>query len=622
MTLLRKPKLTFTTNRKRFYPLLVLFVAAVSVALVGVYHWYLRAKTVPDMKVEVNLLNPDAYLATQNLSLLPKDLLAAPVLRDLDMEELFFYYRDDEGRLGLEGALRRISFEHELNLGDRFVAMLLDRPARIAFWKSRDGRLGRWLMVVRREGLVPVLENLAKAALADSQLRIAGTLPGQADTSVFELRHGPSLKLYFASVGEHLLVFSDSGILMQTGAAELEKINRLLTAKDPAELWTQGFNLDAQPHLHTLAVSTNYLSLGYQALFPALRALCFNFDQNNWSTRVSAASAFPSPNKLWQALPDHPALCAAVPVDPERIAELLSKVVSEDDAADLAGALEPPAAICWYDKAKLYAPLVVIRKNTEASLKIPLHKLFKATIGTHEAGVKQSVTPSAIPAQLNDKGEAAKASPGADHSLFRISEDLFNKVMEPFEKSAQHAAQPSTTPALRGEKGEAAQGFRVVYHTPFEISEDQGPNGTVWRRDVSSPYGTRPSAESGHSANMRSKRYFSVALAEWKDALLFSPDAALVDDAIAALEGRYPALIDALPAGSETAVVLYPDRLVAMAETAVLDSLPSEREPVFRANVSERLLPQLEKLKDARIMLLPAPQGKTTWEPLQWSDQR
>jgi uncharacterized protein YfaA (DUF2138 family) len=119
---------------------------------------------------------------------------------------------------------------------------------------------------------------------------------------------------------------------------------------------------------------------------------------------------------------------------------------------------------------------------------------------------------------------------------------------------------------------------------------------------------------------MRSGRYFTVALAERQDTLLFSPDATLVDDAIAVLEGRYPALGDALPENSETAVVMYPDRLVNMVTTALLDSLPGEREPIFRANVSERLLPELEKLKDGRIMRLPAPTGKTAWEPLKWSE--
>ncbi len=85
------------------------------------------------------------------------------MLRDVATENLFFYYREDEGRLGLEGALRRISFEHELDLGDRFIASILDRPAQIAFWKSRDGRLGRWLMIIRREGLIPILEALSQS---------------------------------------------------------------------------------------------------------------------------------------------------------------------------------------------------------------------------------------------------------------------------------------------------------------------------------------------------------------------------------------------------------------------------------------------------------------------------
>lgn len=572
MTHLRKHGLAFYENRKWRYFLLALLGLVVAMTIgMGVYRWYSREKIEPALAVEVNLLNPNAFLATQSLSRLPKDLLTAPILRHLVTEDLFFYYRENEGRLSLEGALRRIGFEHDLDLSDRFLATILDRPVQIAFWKSRDGRLGRWLIVVRREGLVPILEALAKVALADSQLRIAGELPGLGTPQVFELSHGRGLKLYFSSVGNHLLVFSDSGILLHTDAEELERVSRLLDAENPADLWTQSFRLDTQPHTHTFAVSANYLSLGYQALFPSLHALRFDYDAPGWTAAVSASDPFPAASRVWSAVPDHPALCAAVPIDPDRTAVLLSKVVSADDAEHLANALEPPAAVCWYDKTKLYAPLVAIRKKSEASSNVALRNLFTTAIGTHEAGVAQAAPPIAKPAQQAEEGEAAE---------------------EP----------------------------EVAYHPPFEVMEDKRANGTVWRREVSSPYGIRPRKDSEHSEEMRSGRYFTVALAEWQDTLLFSPDATLVDDAIAVLEGRYPALGDALPEKSETAVVMYPDRLVSMVETAMLDSLPDQREPIFRANVSERLLPELEKLKDSRIMRLPAPTGETAWEPLKWAE--
>lgn len=572
MTFLRNLGTALTASRKWRYSLLALLGLAVIIVIgTGLYHWYSRARTEPALAVEVNLLTPDALLNTQSLSRLPKDLLTAPVLQHLALEDLFFYYQENEERLSLEGTLRRIGFEHELNLGDRFLAAILDRPAQIAFWKSRDGRLGRWLTVVRREGLVPVLEALAKTALADSQLRIAGALPGPSAPQVFELSYGRRLKLYFASVGDRLLIFSDAGILLHTDAEELERVNRLLNTENPADLWTQSFQLDAQPHVHTFAVSANYLSLGYQTLFPTLHALRFDYDAPGWTAAVSASPPFPTASKVWNAVPDHPALCAAVPIDPDRTAALLSKVVSADDAERLADALEPPAAVCWYDKTKLYAPLVAIRKNSEASLNTTLQSLFRAAIGTHEAGVAQVEPSAAKPAQQAGEDEPAEAPV-------------------------------------------------VIYHPPFEVLEDKQANGTVWRREVSSPYGIRPREDSKRSEDMRSGRYFTVALAEWRDMLLFSPDATLVDDAIAVLEGRYPALGDALPENSETAVAMYPDRLVDMVTTALLDSLPGEREPIFRANVSERLLPELEKLKDGRIMRLPAPTGKTAWEPLKWSE--
>ena len=561
----------FSGKRKWLAPLLILLGLAAAAAGISAYHWLARARIAPVLTVEVNLLNPDAFLDTQSLAKLPRDLLKAPVLGDLATEDMFFYYREDEGRLGLEGALRRIAFEHQLELGDRVISSILDRPARIAFWKSRDGRLGRWLMIVNREGLAPVLESLAKAALPDSQLSIAGTLPGHGGPQVFELRHGPDLKIYFASVGDHLFIFSDAGILLNTGSAELERVNRLLDAANPADIWLQFFHLDGASGTHTLAVSANYLSQGYQALFPALHALRFDYGDNGWTAEVSAVTPYPKQLMVWSAVPDHPALCVALPVDTERLAVLLSKLVAVESARRLADALEPPAAVCWYDKAKPYAPLLAIRKKSETSLKDTLPELFKIAIGALEAGAAQS-PPPAVPAGQAENDGATKPPP-------------------------------------------------VIHHPPFEIAEENLANGAVWRREVSSPYGPRPSEESEHADDMRSANFFTVALAEWKDVLLFSPDTLLVDDAMAVLEGRYPSLADALPQEAETAAIVYPDHLADMVKTAVLDSLPETQEPLFRANVSERLLPGLEKTRSGKLTRLSAPAGKTAWEPLKWSEQ-
>jgi uncharacterized protein YfaA (DUF2138 family) len=571
---MRKPSPETSPRRRWLYPLLAAFGLAAALAIgIGAHRWLTRAKVErmePEPAATLDLLSPDAFLSTQSLSRLPQDLLAAPVLRDLATEDLFFYYREDEGRLGLEGALRRIGFEHELQLDDRVIAAILDRPARVAFWKSRDGKLGRWLLVARRDGLVPVLEALGKAALDDRQLRIAGNLLGPDGPPVYELRHGPSLKLYFASVGDHLLAFSDPAILLNPAESQREPVARLLAADAPTDLLAQGFRLGAASQVHTLAVSASYFGLGYQALFPALQALRFDYGDAGWTAAVAMSAPFPATGALWSALPDHPALCLAVPVDPGRTAALLSRLAKAEDAQRIAEAIEPPAALCWYDKAKLYTPLAVIREKPGAGLEANLRSVFKDAIGSREAGVERLASPSA---------QAKKPEPGVAETV-------------------------------------------VAYHPPFEVAEERGPNGTVWKREVSSRYGLRPSEDSPRSADMRSARYFTVGLAEWKGFLLFSPDAELVDDAIATLEGRYPALGDALPEGAESAVAAYPDRLATLVEAAVLDSLPGEQEAVFRANVSERLLPGLEKLKSDRIMLLPAPAGKSAWEPLEWAGPR
>jgi uncharacterized protein YfaA (DUF2138 family) len=571
LTVSPEPELTNSAKRRWAYPLLILLGLGVTVASgFAAYHWYLRAKTEPALTVSVNLLSPDAFLDTQSLSSLPKDLLAAPVLRDLATEDLFFYYREDEGRLGLEGSLRRIGFEHQLELSDRLIASILDRPAQIAFWKAHDGRLGRWLMVVGRDGLVQALEALAKAALSDSQLQIAGTLPGHADTSVFEIRFNKSRKLYFASLNDHLLVFSDASLLLNTEAEAQQTLNQLLAAANPAEVWKQAFQITARTATHSLAVSANYLSQGYQALFPDLHALRFDYDAAGWKAGIAAVNAFPSTAKVWRAIPDRPALCVALPVDPDRMAVLLSKFVPEDNAEQLSDAIEAPALVCWYDKAQLYAPLLAIQKKSTTSLGDSLQVAFDAAIGTHEAGVAQ---------------QPAEPAPTAENGEQQVAE------------------------------------VKVDYHPPFEISQQKTAEGRILRREVSSPYGYLSNEDSEHQQDMRSSRYFLVALAEWQDLLLFSPDSRLVDDAVAVLEGRYPALVDSMPDADNTFVAVTPENLAELVKTSLLDSLPDQQEAIFRANVSERLLPQLEKFKDQGVVRLRAPSAKASWEPLEWAGQ-
>ncbi|MEY8689450.1 MAG: DUF2138 family protein, partial [Leptothrix sp. (in: b-proteobacteria)] len=74
----------------------------------------------------VDLRNPQGYLATPSLVALSRDLVKAPVLRELLAKDFAFYYEEHEDRLGLLGAMKRIAFEHDKTLADDLVELALD----------------------------------------------------------------------------------------------------------------------------------------------------------------------------------------------------------------------------------------------------------------------------------------------------------------------------------------------------------------------------------------------------------------------------------------------------------------------------------------------------------------
>ena len=87
----------------------------------------------------VDLGRPDAYVSTPALSKLPRDMVKAPVLREVLDEDFAFYYEEHEDRLGLRGAVKRIAFEHDKTLTDQLLEAALDEPAEMAFWADAKG---------------------------------------------------------------------------------------------------------------------------------------------------------------------------------------------------------------------------------------------------------------------------------------------------------------------------------------------------------------------------------------------------------------------------------------------------------------------------------------------------
>ena len=91
-----------------------LLLAVASVVLLAAFFMF----NIPKVKLDekpIDLKHADVWVHSQNFSLLPHDLLQVPLLKSLLTEDLLYFYAQDEDWLSLQGAMRRISFEHDLN---------------------------------------------------------------------------------------------------------------------------------------------------------------------------------------------------------------------------------------------------------------------------------------------------------------------------------------------------------------------------------------------------------------------------------------------------------------------------------------------------------------------------
>jgi uncharacterized protein YfaA (DUF2138 family) len=273
----------------------------------------------------VRLAQPDALIVSTNLRELPSDLLKVPVLKAALTEEFVFYYEQNEGLLGIKGALRRIAYEHELSVGDEVTAMLLDHPGDVALWRGPDGKLKHWMINATRTDAGAVIQMAANVAQGDTQLGEVGRLPlgDGGEARLYRLDLGRGNAVLFAGVGDKFLVLSDASLFegAEFGNSD-EKAPVWKALLDPR--WTASplrrhFGLGDFAGKHALVVGADAVSFNYRQLFPQVEALRFDFDGKDWTSFVRLAGDAELADRydtraLWSAAPADAALCLAAPI--------------------------------------------------------------------------------------------------------------------------------------------------------------------------------------------------------------------------------------------------------------------------------------------------------------------
>lgn len=175
--------------------------------------------------LQIDLNEPDLFLDSDSLSQLPKDLLTIPFLHDVLSEDFVFYYQNHADRLGIEGSIRRIVYEHDLTLKDKLFSSLLDQPAQAALWHDKQGHLSHYMVLIQRSGLSKLLEPLLFAATSDSQLsktEISSIKINSETVPVYQLRYNGNNALMFATYQDKMLVFSSTDMLFKDDQQDTE----------------------------------------------------------------------------------------------------------------------------------------------------------------------------------------------------------------------------------------------------------------------------------------------------------------------------------------------------------------------------------------------------------------
>ncbi|OWJ61462.1 DUF2138 domain-containing protein [Paraburkholderia caledonica] len=569
-------------SRKKIAILVAALLIVAGIVIQAVWRPFAHRKATNAGEVVLDIHHPDAVIDSEALARLPRDMLRVPLLHDVLTQDFVDYYESPNTRLSAEGALRRLAFEHQLDWRDELIRRVFDEPAHVLLWRSPDGRLGYWIMSVRRNGLAKLLQGLGNVAASDTQLSQVARLSG--DVPVYALKLAVGRTLLFATKDDRLVVLSAPGVLLDEKGGLLgeraDAVSDMLSSGRDAA--ARAYELDASgdaPKGHRLVVSANYLSFGYQAFFSGIDALRFDFSPNGSAPATWRTSALIEPGKLpqqwnsaalWHALPANAAACTSLPADWKEASALLGKVANGADAAGAIGdRLTGPAAVCWYAKSTLVAPVFIAQVKTQdktqdaaslVALKTALDKTFGDVIGAYEA--------KAAKTDAND----------ADYTNYR------------------------RLPVTR---------------------RDLGADVTVWQRPVSARSGTASSSRASFASQLSAERYFPVTLALAHGYLIFSPDSRLVDDTLAVLDKRYPALADTLAPERlpRTILTLTPSSAAALIEREAGAALPADQEAVFRNASRTHLTPKLRALAHYPPISLTLPQtlpGSTGWVPVEW----
>jgi uncharacterized protein YfaA (DUF2138 family) len=394
--MLLKPKPWY---RRHWLILLLSIASPVILATLWFSHVF-STSSISSQRILIDASRPDAWIRSQNLSQLPRDMLTVPLIKDVLTEDFLYFYETDEDWLSLKGSMRRISFEHQLNWKDNLVQSLAQSPADIYLWRDSSGALGYWAIGIERNGLKGVAQQIAQIKLnMDKQLSQIGSIKVDGDNvSVLQIKLSPRRTMVFAAHGERLALVSDVGMLrdeqgklsrdaenLLEGILSEHEKTRHKIAPDLIRAHTEGTT-------QSIALSSRFFAQGYAAIIPQVQGLSFDYDGKTWQSQVNLAENIPAPDlQIWQQIPSNAAWCVATTIDWEQVQKSLKPIKHFKTNPNLTALFKPTGAACWYaDKSSsVTKPLIIAQLNELSDKTIDktetLSELFNWGISTNKA---------------------------------------------------------------------------------------------------------------------------------------------------------------------------------------------------------------------------------------------
>jgi uncharacterized protein YfaA (DUF2138 family) len=360
--------------------LAIIIILLCGAAVWGWYRWRLPVQF--DNQAEINLGVPDVWIHSQNLALLPHDILQVPLLKSVLTEDFLYFYQQDADWLSLQGALRRLSFEHNLSLSDSLLKNIADAPTDVYFWHDGSHALRYWAVSIERDQLLTLAQKLAQLKLvADKQMTEVGRVKVDGkNLPLFKIALSAQRSMAVIANGKRLVLFSDSDMLtraegqLDPHAAQLvasllssqESERKPLVAGDQAPIITKQLP-------QTIWLSNRFYAQGYAAFLPDVQALRFDFDGSHWSGQANVRH-IAADSHIWTQLPAYAATCFSTSIDWTQVEAALTAAkapMNDLIKSKQLESLSPTGAVCWYSAAEddIAQPLFVALRTDHSSSK-------------------------------------------------------------------------------------------------------------------------------------------------------------------------------------------------------------------------------------------------------------